>query len=290
VKIFAPLFVVLLTATALADEAPPPPIPGTPPAGWKQRPEHARVVHDGILAGLSADIAAANVRVYSFSPKDGGAQVIFSVLDVAMPDDAAAAAFVRQRVDELKNTAQMMVDDGGGRVRQIQWQEHPDETNRVVDALLEWAHDDNATQSLVRAAWVKLPAKPYVIEEVRAECVLAADAVATMRPVCSDALASMMLPELAARLPISADAAVVTPTKPTEAPSMTATPAGTPVPARPVVEKTPPRDWRAFYVIGALIALGAALMWNRRRREAYDEEAAEKQDETDADEPDEEQS
>lgn len=288
-----PLLLILLAGTAHADQAVPP-IPGTPPAGWKQHQDHAQLVHNGILAGLPSEVDSANVRVYSFAAPGGGGQMIFSVLDVGAADDAAAATYVRARVDELKNTAQMMVDDGGGRVRQLQWQEHADEPNRVVDALLEWAHDDNGTQSIIRAAWVKLPAKPFVIEEVRAECVMAADKVEALRPACAEALASMMMPELSARLPISAEAAVVKPVadpkRDTEAPSMTATPPGTPVPARPTVEPSAKRDWRAFYVLGALIVLGGALMWNKRRREAYDEESdtATKKDEAEANESDEE--
>lgn len=290
-RILAVMF-LLLAGTAHADQAPPP-IPGTPPPGWVKNTEHAKLVHNGILVGLPGDLAAANVRVYSYNaPKDpsrGGAQLIFSVVDAAQGDDASAAAYVRARVDELKNTAQVMVNDGGGRVRNITWQEHTDDANRVVDALLEWAHDDNGTQSLVRAAWVKLAGssqpKAYVIEEVRAECVMAADAVATLRPACAEALASMLLPEVAARLPITAAAAVepvAATTAVAEAPSMKATPPGTPVPARPVVQRSPERDWRAFYVLGALIVLGAVLMWNKRRREEYDEEADHKRDEAEA--------
>ncbi len=264
---------LLLASVAHADEIP---IPGTPPAGWVESKEHAALVRQGIDDAIPGP---ADIRVYSYSaPTRGAGQMIFSVVGTPAGDEQAAADYVRARVDELHGTAQVMANEGG-KVRELGWQEATDPEGRVVDAMLEWAHEDNATHNVVRAAWLKVTGQPDIVLEIRAECVLAAEAVDALRPACADALASMLLPEASKRLPLIP---TVTKTTAEPPPSMTATPPGTAAPARPLVEPSKKNDWRPFYVIGALIVLASVFLWNRKRREEYDAEdqkkAADKDD------------
>lgn len=271
--------------TAAAEAAPPVLQIAAPPVGWIHDTAHADTVRRGLVAGFPDDAPGAEVRVESFRPPEPGAQLILS--RAWFPAPADPATLVRERVEDLRRTVEVMSSGGADGLRQIGWQERSDDAGRLVEATLEWAHDGNQTLSMVRAVWVKLP---DALAEYRVECVMTLDAVAAIRPACQQAMASLMLPAMAQRQPL----AVAPPAVPdadedplddrtgaTAAPGPVQ-PGIRPAPdgVAPVVlaqppRAEPPRDLRPFWLAGGLLLVAAALWWsNARRKKVLDADDA----------------
>ena len=243
-----------------------------PPAGWVSDDNHAKRVQSNLDVRMPED---STVEVWSYAPPEKGAQLIVSAITVPVGGDVAGA-WVRTRIDELHDTPALMAGDDG-KTRTISWSEKADEAN------LEWANDDIGTQSLVRAVWVArkhAEGAPDTVEELRAECVMAIDGVAQVRPLCEKALASMALPAAADRVAIATPAAVKEPGDDDDAVvldgGVATPPAGAtidtapPGPPGPIISTRPAssggRDLRPFWVAGGLLVLIASLLWGRKKR------------------------
>jgi hypothetical protein len=280
---------------------PPPPtgvgvLPDQPPAAapsaWVLDPAHAESIQQLIANGAPDGVSRLGVRVWSYRPAAGGGQLIISVtrfeLDAAAKAPAGTGEVVRQRVADVRASVEAMTASDGAAVRQLAWSERTNTAQKVVEADLEWAHDELGTTSVVRARWTL---DEGVLDERRVECVLAAADAATLRPACDRAIDSLVLPAIERRLVIAVASAPpeeggdgdggdsdagagATPGsgagRAGDAPTMRATPDGVAIPPRPAPDTAPARDWRPMYVVAGMVLLIGALLWNRGRRKALE--------------------
>jgi len=253
------------------------------PAGWVEDRTHAQVIERDILIGFPEG-ALAKLKLSSHRSPEPGGQLLAWSLEVGVNGDGGG--FVRQRIDDLHATVDAIAS-GSGQVRTVHWSEQADAKQKWVEARLEWADDENDILSIVRAVWVR-PASGGTIREHRAECVLAADAAASLRPACDQALAALEVTPLADRQAFEVPgAAAAAPDEADDADDAEAAPAGapaapgeqatmreTPGHVGPVLAtreaKTESRDLRPFYVAGFIMLVVAVLLWNRKKRADLD--------------------
>jgi hypothetical protein len=278
----------LVAGAARADQAMEPRILPRP-AGWVLDDAHAQLVKSSMERELPAGMLGS-VEVYSYHPSERGGQLIASLVTVNVVGEAGGA-WVRERIDAIQETPSLMAGDTG-KVRTISWAEKSDAAAKLVEANLQWANDDDQTVSIVRAVWVRRvhpEGTPDVIEEYRGECVMSADAVATLQPPCVEALGQMMLPPESNRLAIAPPAKVADPEAEGDdepavpvAPATPATPDTKESPEGAEIHKTPDsvapivvnnpapsagRDLRPFWIAGGLLIVVALLLWNRKKRQ-----------------------
>lgn len=264
---------ILSVLALLAIAAPAAAQPVTPPAGWVADERHAAVVERDLVAAFGP--IKSDIAVWSWRSPEPGGQIVVSQIDAGVT--GTGGGYVRQRVDELRGTVDVIASDGG-QVRTVGWTEHTDPKQQVVEAKLEWANDSTGVVSVARAIWTRPAAPGDLVREVRAECLFAADEATRLRPACDQVLAALD-PGDAPRATIEMPAVVATPPEePSEPPTMRETPDSVPA----VLAQRPPaakeeRDLRPFYVAGFVLIVFAALWWNRKRhKDVLEAEAGEK--------------
>jgi hypothetical protein len=219
--------------------------------GARLAPHLARESHFG---GVTLD--GSEVAVWS--APDGGAALIVSIVRAPAPADLPAA--VRAELDLVKSAPDAAGLDGS-RVVRDRWDERV--VGGAVEATLAWRHEGHGSTSASRTL---IAARADGIERITGECVSAA----AIAPACTAALASLTpgIPEgQRVAIAIGATAAVAAPSPagvPARAPAQLGD--GSHLSLPPIqVETRRAADKRPFYVIGALLLLGAIFLWNRAR-------------------------
>ncbi len=155
------------------------------PKGLRYEPEMSKTLatdlvdnrhYDGIAVDVGAD---AHVG-------DGIALYVLWAHATAPSDDPALA--VRRTFDEIR-AAPFATGDRIKAAEFVRWDE--DVSDDLATATFEWMHRSNETHTLVRTAmWATADG---MVRQVRAECVMHADAVDRTRKVCEAALASLSI-------------------------------------------------------------------------------------------------
>lgn len=154
------------------------------PDGWEFKP--------GLADGLARNLAGQRhydgkrteigADAYVF---EGGGALYVAWIHAVEPSDRTELA-VRRTFDQIRRSPSA-ASPLAKSAELVSWRE--EFRDELADGRLEWRHLSNETTTVTRVLIHATPDK--LLRQVRAECVMNHDAVATVRPMCEAALASL---------------------------------------------------------------------------------------------------